>query len=82
MFDFLIYKALLEDIYCEGEEREELKNNFEKNQEKFQLSSKAYKINRRKRFTKPFLNENEKIRLTLSAITALDLDILFLQEAD
>lgn len=43
MFDFLIYKALLEELYTKEDDREELRNNFEKDQDKFQLNSKLYK---------------------------------------
>lgn len=57
MFDFMIYKTLLEDIYSDKkEERDEIEKNFEI-PEKFQLESKKYKQNRKKKFQKAFLNE-------------------------
>lgn len=67
-FDLLVYKTILQELYTTEEEKEELKTNFEKFPEKFQLSSKKYKENRKEKFQKPFLDETKKIDMTIQAI--------------
>lgn len=82
MFDFLVYKTILEHLYTDPDHKAELQLNFEKNPDKFQLNSKKYKEYQKKRFQKPFLDEKKKIDFTINAIRDLELDILFLQEAN